>query len=371
MSSENNKCPICNGSTKLTNSYFNVTECNRCVYQISDYTKGDITKALKMDEIGIKDYATNYESSKDYNDATALCIEVAKKAYKGEFSDIDIPRSIISYALRNGKKDQFIDTQSLVKILKNKSLPTPAELANNFILFLGDRLSSPSDFYNVLLAKGVKENICGLLGIKTGKNEWNDLRFVIKSLEEQEIINSNYKTDDTIIEVSLTFVGWQKYEELKRSIEDSKKAFIAMKFFDKDDKKTDYYFQNELLDNYLKPAVEETGYKLGNPLADNPIAGNIHARMEVEIRQSRFIIAELTHHNNGAYWEAGFARGLGKPVIYMCEKQVYESEVKPHFDVGSDHIVMWEKDEPKEAAEKLKGVIRATLPNEAIMEDKV
>ena len=200
MSSENNKCPICNGSTKLTNSYFNVTECNRCVYQISDYTKGDITKALKMDEIGIKDYATNYESSKDYNDATALCIEVAKKAYKGEFSDIDIPRSIISYALRNGKKDQFIDTQSLVKILKNKSLPTPAELANNFILFLGDRLSSPSDFYNVLLAKGVKENICGLLGIKTGKNEWNDLRFVIKSLEEQEIINSNYKTDDTKVQ---------------------------------------------------------------------------------------------------------------------------------------------------------------------------
>ena len=39
------------------------------------------------------------------------------------------------------------------------------------------------------------------------------------------------------------------------------------------------------------------------------------------IRDAKFVIADLTHDNNGAYWEAGYAEGLGKPVIYICEKE--------------------------------------------------
>jgi nucleoside 2-deoxyribosyltransferase len=90
--------------------------------------------------------------------------------------------------------------------------------------------------------------------------------------------------------------------------------------------------------------------------------------MAVEIRTARFIIAELSHHNNGAYWEAGFARGLGKPVIYMYNRTIGSSPI-PHFDVGSDHIIFWEQDKPEKAAEELKAVIRATLFAEAITED--
>ena len=90
--------------------------------------------------------------------------------------------------------------------------------------------------------------------------------------------------------------------------------------------------------------------------------------MEVEIRTARFVVAELSHHKNGAYWEAGFARALGKPVIYMYNKSIGKSE-KPHFDVGSDHIIFWEKDNPQKAAEDLKAFIRATLFGEAKMID--
>jgi hypothetical protein len=125
--------------------------------------------------------------------------------------------------------------------------------------------------------------------------------------------------------------------------------------FAKSDKEN-YFFQNTLLEKYLIPAVKQTGYDLSNPLASDPKAGNIHARMEVEIRASRFIIAELSHHNNGAYWEAGFAKGLGKPVIYMFNKKIAKDEKPPHFDVGSDHIVFWDESEPDKAAQALKGV---------------
>ncbi len=99
------------------------------------------------------------------------------------------------------------------------------------------------------------------------------------------------------------------------------------------------------------------------------MAGNIHARLEVEIRKARFLVAELSHHNNGAYWEAGFARGLGKPVIYMYNKEIGGSDRPPHFDVSSDHYITWEQGKPQKAADDLKAVIRATLFGEAKMED--
>jgi nucleoside 2-deoxyribosyltransferase len=88
----------------------------------------------------------------------------------------------------------------------------------------------------------------------------------------------------------------------------------------------------------------------------------------VEIRTSRFLIADLTHENRGAYWEAGFAEGLGKPVIYTCEKSKFGVQ-KTHFDTNHHETVVWEKENLSEAAEKLKVTIRATLPDEAVMTD--
>jgi hypothetical protein len=215
----------------------------------------------------------------------------------------------------------------------------------------------------------------GHLGLKINY-EWPDLDFIITSLEEQGVIDVNRPNTISGSSVrgralpeslSLTFLGWQKYSELQRSIKDSRKAFVAMEFPDPNKKEKNYFFQDILLEKYLVPAAKQAGYEIGNPLAKDPKAGNLHARLEVEIRASRFIIAELSHHNNGAYWEAGFARGLGIPVIYMFNRKIGGG--KPHFDVGSDLIVFWEEDKPDEAAQALKAVIRATLYEEAILVD--
>ena len=67
---------------------------------------------------------------------------------------MDIPRSIISHALRKGKdRRSELTCDVLVGVLKNNSLPTPAEQANNFITFLGEHLSSPGDRYEPSLNK--------------------------------------------------------------------------------------------------------------------------------------------------------------------------------------------------------------------------
>jgi nucleoside 2-deoxyribosyltransferase len=90
----------------------------------------------------------------------------------------------------------------------------------------------------------------------------------------------------------------------------------------------------------------------------------IDDRLRVAIRQARFVVADLTHHNRGAYWEAGFAEGLGKPVIYTCRRDVFEDGTAgTHFDTNHHLTVVWEVENLDEAAKKLTATIRSTLPD--------
>ena len=59
-----------------------------------------------------------------------------------------------------------------------------------------------------------------------------------------------------------------------------------------------------------------------------------------EIRQSKFVVAEFTKHNNGAYYEAGYAAGLGKEVIHICKKDSFDKGI--HFDVKQVNTIIWE-----------------------------
>lgn len=88
----------------------------------------------------------------------------------------------------------------------------------------------------------------------------------------------------------------------------------------------------------------------------------------MELRRSRFTIAELTDDNSGAYWEAGYAEGLGRPVIYTCGKGFFDGP-GTHFDTNHHQTIVWESGALDDAAAQLKAMIRVTLPEEAIQED--
>ena len=109
-------------------------------------------------------------------------------------------------------------------------------------------------------------------------------------------------------------------------------------------------------------------------LTDGQPAGSIDDQLRVALRTSRFVIADLTRDNNGAYWEAGFAEGLGRPVIYTCRKNEWDqrdqpSELKVHFDTNHHLTVIWDPENLQDAATRLTATIRNTLPAEAKMTD--
>ena len=157
--------------------------------------------------------------------------------------------------------------------------------------------------------------------------------------------------------VSLNFDGWLEYENIARGKVTGRSAFMAMPFNKPD-------LDNEWLPE-LRKAVGGTGFELKR-VDDEPKPGLIDVKMRVQITQARFLVVELTHANSGAYWEAGFAEGLGKPVIYTCREGH-----GAHFDVDHSLRVNWNLDNLKPALDRLKATIRNALPDALPEPDKI
>ena len=81
-----------------------------------------------------------------------------------------------------------------------------------------------------------------------------------------------------------------------------------------------------------------------------------------------FPLCDLPDENRGAYWEAASAEGLGKPVIYTCERDFFDKH-GTHFDTNHHLTLKWSKDTYEDAINVLRDTIRETLPREAKMSD--
>ncbi len=267
--------------------------------------------------------------------------------------------AILSQAIRklHGENEWVTLDQDFVKnVLENNKLPNPAEQADNLIIWLGENLNEAGETINIEL-----QNFQAVIGTKSPIG----VSFIIKSLWTRGILEGieeeSMGTPFTLMRATLSFEGWQYYEELMRGIAESRKAFMAMQYGNPE--------LDEIVKKYFRPAVKQTGFDL--VLLNDPErqeAGLMDNRMRVEIRTSRFLIADLTDGNQGAYWEAGFAEGLGKPVIYICSEEVFAKK-KTHFDTEHHFTIRWDLNNPSKATEELKATIRASLPAEAKLED--
>jgi nucleoside 2-deoxyribosyltransferase len=159
----------------------------------------------------------------------------------------------------------------------------------------------------------------------------------------------------------LTFAGWERYGELTRTRDKSNFAFLARKFANPD--------LDKVYAECLKPAVQKTGYDLR---VVTQRAGLIDAIIESEIRNCKFLVADLSDGNAGSYWEAGFAEGLGKPVFYIC-KELDErgTKIQTHFDTAHRMTIRWRPDPAsfQQTENELKAVIRNTLLGEVSQVD--
>ena len=147
--------------------------------------------------------------------------------------------------------------------------------------------------------------------------------------------------------LKLLWRGAERLSQLHKSDVHSNQAFVAMWFHPR---------TNEVFDDGIKPALESTGFK---PLRIDRKEFNLKIDDEIvaSIRQSGLVIADVTGHRQGVYYEAGYAMGLGIPVIWTCCEKFLR---KTHFDTRQFNHIVWTT--PNDLRQRLINRIEATRP---------
>jgi hypothetical protein len=260
-------------------------------------------------------------------------------------------RAVLSHRIREandaGRTPPLLTTYTVDDVIANGRLPTPAQQAANLIRFIGDRVS--------VTGKPLRELPPSLPAVVGSPNRNFTMRIAKQLAQSGYLLAIDAGTmaaPDEIIEVDLTLAGWNEYDRERRGqLSPGGYGFLALQFGD------------ETLDPFvqtvIKPAVKTLGFDLID-MRDAAEAGIIDNVMRARIRDASFVLVDLTHANKGAYWEAGYAEGLGKPVLYLCNRQVFD-EKGTHFDTNHCTTVLWDTANAGSFAEELTATLRRSL----------
>lgn len=218
-------------------------------------------------------------------------------------------RAALAHSLQSANREgqvPFVKSDWLSRFLEeDPRLPTPATQATNILRFVGDE---------VLRTGGPMKRLPVNLATAAGAPNSEFARALAKDLALHGFLTGSDATTSSgthLLDVGLTLRGWQQHEAERRGKTAGNYGFVALRFGNA--------ALDALLKDTVKPAIRAAiGYELVD-MRDVATAGVIDNIMRAQIRDAAFVLADLTDDNPGAYWEAGFAEGLGKPVIYLCE----------------------------------------------------
>lgn len=228
---------------------------------------------------------------------------------------------------------------------------TFAQKIDCILLYVAERAEyygQPLTFCGTQLAKILFANISQEDSMKL-----DNVTYVLRFLEKEDYIEKNgavpYVADclsKYYHTITLAPKALARVDELQKTLKDTKQVFIAMSF-DKSLDKANKAIQKAISDNgYIPRRMDEYAHN-----------NQIVPEMLYQIRQSKFIIADLTGGNNGAYYEAGYANGLGIPIILTCREDSFKKGT--HFDVKQQATVIWENED--DLKNKLTTWIEATI----------
>lgn len=237
-----------------------------------------------------------------------------------------------------------INENNIFALLQSVAIPkSPLENMDRALFYVADHQSKADDYFQVFYGKDYP--------VVFAKDQ-DEFHYFLDTLVQRKLLNSEGLVSPFVRDFyRLTPEGWEKAELIKSLQVDSNRAFVAI------------WFSDELSDAWeegFKPALESTGFiPLRVDLAEHN--GKIDDFIIAHIRRSGLLVADFTGQLGGVYFEAGFAMGLGIPVIWTCRKTDID---ELHFDTRQYNHIDWEN--PPELKERLQNRIAATIPGRAI-----
>lgn len=213
---------------------------------------------------------------------------------------------------------------------------TPVEQADRFLVNLSLKSSEPGIFTALTSNRHPNLAFCAA----------NDA-FVawLGFLQAEGLIEYDGERRDTPNDLSfrLTLAGWRRVAEIQKRGERRDAAFVAMPF------RADF---DDLWRVAVEPALSRTGWRAIR-------ADKTHHTHRIDdwilnqIRAVRFLIADTTGSNPGACFEAGFALGLDKLVVWIAEAESFKEGQGLHFDIRQYNHLKWVKGREEELVEPL------------------
>lgn len=269
-------------------------------------------------------------------------------------------RALMSHNLRRMQRPKspppLITTANADSFWKGEKLPSPQRQADDLILWVGDNQLYPDEAIRCalpFLSAWVGTSLNAVTPHGGG------IHWLCTYLADEKLLEARPDPSEAIYFFRLRMEGWRKYSELKQKNPTSQTAFMAMKFGDSE--------LTNVVDNCFRSAVSRAGFEL-KVLSEEQPAGIIDDQLRAALISSRFVLCDLTHGNSGAYWEGGFAEGLGRPVIYTCQRAAWDQQ-KTHFDTNHLVTIIWDSADLPSAENQLTATIRATFRGEAKQAD--
>jgi len=279
---------------------------------------------------------TNKDGSRDaieyvaeYSEIRFFCVfdPMHQNSKKVEDNKYILKGLIINGHFPFDEENSHYSNKKLEKIIDEAIIPTtPKEKLDELLIFLHSQ--QEYEGASIDLRKKIDLNI--LLNKLYFKNnaEYYFYLSTLKELEYITFLDTTSLDGSSAIDIKITYQGLEYIIGLHEEGAKSKNCFVAMWFDDNQKDKRDV----------IKQTISKCGYK---PL----IIDEIHVDSDLtindaiirQIRSSKFLVADFTKQRHGVYFEAGFALGMGKQVIYMCEEEDFKDS---HFDTNHySHIV--------------------------------
>jgi hypothetical protein len=224
-------------------------------------------------------------------------------------------------------------TSNLGELVKGANIPSDiSQKLDRILLYLEKSSAFPGH--------AVQINRHTLYPIAYAKNQ-EEFEFLLTQLRVLGYVEFPVKG-----EILLALAGWNRLVQIHRSPKISTQAFVAMWFTPDTEKAYDEGIARAITECAFTP-VRVDKLEHNNKICDVIIA---------EIRRSAFLVADFTGHRGGVYFEAGYAMGLGIPVIWLCRKDQIDNA---HFDTRQYNHITW--DTEAELYHRLLQRIRATI----------
>jgi nucleoside 2-deoxyribosyltransferase len=246
-------------------------------------------------------------------------------------------------------------------------MPSVGEKAANLLIALGKQFPQPGTTF-AIVSRRLGAALDNTASVRAGNGEysngsfpaseeskWMGIGSAASPDELNYLVNDFLKAHGFLAEKGagtgtyvITPAGWQRITELRHTQSKSTKAFVAMSFAPD---------LKEFFINGVEPGVRAAGYealRVDRTEHNNRIDDEIIAA----IRQTKFLIADFTNNRGGVYFEAGFAKGLGREVIWTVRE---DHLVDVHFDTRQYNFIRWQMDDLPEFAKALQNRIEATI----------